>query len=181
MTKRNNHYEVAFEAYLRQRAIPYVAVNEQRRSLVAEKQSIKSLDFLVSPQGSRLKFLVDVKGRRFDCRPGGNRWLNWTMADDLHGMAHWEQLFGSESHALLVFAYNIVGNRSPFPLEQLFVYRGMLYTFLAIGLDHYMGWSRQVSKRWKTHAMPTAEFRRLALPLEEMLTREQVSHSAKVG
>lgn len=167
MAKRNNHYEAAFEAYLRQQAIPYVAVDEQRRSFVAGDRSVKSLDFLVSPRGSRWKYLIDVKGRRFDCRPGGNRWLNWTMADDLHGLAHWEQLFGTESRALLVFAYNIVGNRSPFPLEQLFVFRGRLYAFLGISLDLYLGWSRQVSVRWQTHAMPSQEFRRLAQPIAE--------------
>lgn len=169
MAKRNNHYEVAFEAYLRHQSIPYVAIDEQRRSFMAGDQSVKSLDFLVSPQHGSRKYLVDVKGRRFDCRPGGNRWLNWVMAEDLHGLAHWESLFGSDARALLVFAYNIVGNRSPFPLDQLFVYRGKLYTFLGIGLDHYMGWSRQVSARWKTHAMPSKEFRRLACPVSEFL------------
>ena len=32
MAKRDNHYEAAFEAYLRARQVPYVAVDETKRS-----------------------------------------------------------------------------------------------------------------------------------------------------
>jgi hypothetical protein len=46
MADRDNHYEVAFEEYLRSRGIPYVAVDEARRSLLSEGGSIKSLDFM---------------------------------------------------------------------------------------------------------------------------------------
>jgi hypothetical protein len=48
MANRDNHYEAAFEEYLRARGIPYVAVDEARRSLMADGESIKSLDFIVS-------------------------------------------------------------------------------------------------------------------------------------
>jgi len=34
MAKRSNHYEAAFEEYLRQRQIPYVAVDEKKRALL---------------------------------------------------------------------------------------------------------------------------------------------------
>src|SRR5688572_2898382 len=63
MANRDNHYEAAFEAYLRDRRLPYVAVDEGRRALAAD-ESLKSLDFIVSPPGAR-SWLVDVKGRRF--------------------------------------------------------------------------------------------------------------------
>ena len=48
VAKRDNHYEAAFEEYLRSRCIPYVAVDEAKRSRWAGG-SIKSLDFIVSP------------------------------------------------------------------------------------------------------------------------------------
>ena len=67
MANRDNHYEAAFEAYLRSRGVPYVAVDEARRSLLADFSSIKSLDYIVSAPGETT-WLVDVKGRRF---PGG--------------------------------------------------------------------------------------------------------------
>jgi hypothetical protein len=63
MANRDNHYEAAFEAYLRSRGVPYVAVDEARRTLLGGT-SIKSLDFIVSPVGAQ-SLLVDVKGRRF--------------------------------------------------------------------------------------------------------------------
>ena len=43
MANRDNHYEAAFEEYLRGRGLPYVAVDEARRSLMADGDSIKSL------------------------------------------------------------------------------------------------------------------------------------------
>ena len=73
MTKRDNHYEAAFEAYLRARQTPYVAVDETRRSLAGQR-SLKNLDFIVSPpvasaagreESAGRSWLVDVKGRRF--------------------------------------------------------------------------------------------------------------------
>ena len=48
MVKRNNHYEAAFEAYLRACRVPYVAVDEAKRSLLAGGDSVKSLDFIVT-------------------------------------------------------------------------------------------------------------------------------------
>ena len=63
MAKRDNHYEAAFEEFLRRRQIPYVAVDETKRALLGDA-SLKSLDFIVStPLGN--SWLVDVKGRRF--------------------------------------------------------------------------------------------------------------------
>lgn len=64
MANRDNHYEAAFEGYLRDRQLPYVAVDEAKRALMAGGESVKSLDFIVSAPGA-VTWLVDVKGRRF--------------------------------------------------------------------------------------------------------------------
>ena len=64
MANRDNHYEAAFEAYLRSHDVPYVAVDEAKRSLLSDGGSLKSLDFIVSSPGDTT-WLVDVKGRRF--------------------------------------------------------------------------------------------------------------------
>ena len=94
MANRDNHYEAAFEAYLRERRLPYIAVDEARRSLVPDG-SLKSLDFIVSPPGD-VSWLVDVKGRRF---PSGDEhhqyWKNWSTRDDLRSLAAWQSHFGS--------------------------------------------------------------------------------------
>ena len=169
MANRDNHYEAAFEEFLRSRGVPYVAVDEARRSLLSDGASIKSLDFIVSaPDGT--VWLVDVKGRRF---PSGDEqkqyWKNWSTRDDLESLAQWEELFGENFCGLFVFAYDVLGDRAPLPAEQLFACRGNLYGFVAIPLAEYASYAHLISPRWDTVAMPTADFRRLARPLEELL------------
>jgi hypothetical protein len=167
MANRDNRYEAAFEEYLRAKQVPYVAVDEGKRSLLAEA-SIKSLDFIVSSPGGS-SWLVDVKGRRF---PGGAQkqyWKNWSTRDDLSSMARWEQLFGDRFHGLFVFAYDILGDRAPVPQEQLFEFRESLYGFVGIRLEHYAFFARQISPRWDTVAMPTERFREMAQPLARFL------------
>jgi hypothetical protein len=172
MAKRENHYEAAFEEFLRTRKIPYVAVDEAKRAQFADSpvssSSLKSLDFIVSSSAGK-NWLVDVKGRRF---PSGRRrqyWKNWSTRDDLVSMARWEKLFGDRFEGLFVFAYNIRGSRAPLPAEQLFERHGRLYGFLAVRLADYACWARPISARWDTLAMPVRRFKQLAEPLESLL------------
>ena len=169
MANRDNHYEAAFEEYLRRRGVPYVAVDEAKRSVLSNGASIKSLDFIVSTPGP-VTWLVDVKGRRF---PSGDiqkqYWKNWSTRDDLLSLAQWERLFGGGFCGLFVFAYDILGARSPLKYEQLFEFRGNLYGFVAVRLGDYAGCARPISPKWDTLAMPAADFRRLARPLDELL------------
>lgn len=169
MADRDNHYEAAFEAYLRSRGIPYVAVDEARRSVLASGQSIKSLDFIVSA-GRLGAWLIDVKGRRF---PSGDTrqqyWKNWSPRDDLDGLAQWELLFGPPFVGLFVFAFHVVGNRAPLPAEQLFLFRGQLYALLGIRCGEYAELARPLSAQWDTVSIPVSAFRRLARPMDEML------------
>jgi len=167
MANRDNHYEAAFEAYLRRHRIAYVAVDETRRSLYAD-ESLKSLDFIVSAPGGG-SWLVDVKGRRFPSGEQRQYWKNWSTRDDLQSLAHWERLFGERFHGLFVFAYVIVGDRAPLPAEQLFEFRGALYGFLAVPLRDYAAHARPISPAWDTVAMPTLQFRQCAEPLDAFL------------
>jgi len=169
MANRDNHYEAAFEGYLRRRGIPYVAVDEAKRSLLGNGASIKSLDFIVSSPG-QTAWLVDVKGRRF---PSGDEqkqyWKNWSTRDDIESLTRWEGLFGPGFCGLFVFAYDILGDRAPLPQERLFEHRGRLYAFVAVRLGDYSAHARPISPSWDTVAMPTADFRRLARPMDELL------------
>jgi len=143
-------------------------VNERRRSLIAQG-SIKNLDFIVSPSDT-VSLLVDIKGRRF---PSGNRhkqyWKNWSTEDDLLSLARWQTKIGPTSCALLVFAYHIVGEKSPLPPEQLYQFRDERYAFLAVRVTDYVQFSRTLSRRWHTVAMPAKLFRQAAFPLEQIL------------
>ena len=185
MANRDNHYEAAFEEFLRSRGVPYVAVDEARRSVLSDGGSIKSLDFIVSggvdvsaspgsgentrPAGP-ISWLVDVKGRRF---PSGDvqkqYWKNWSTRDDLLSLTQWEELFGPSFRGLFVFAYDVLGDRAPLPTEELFRFRGSLYGFIAVPVADYAAHAHPISPRWDTWAMPAAEFRRFARPLAELL------------
>jgi len=181
VANRDNHYEAAFEAYLRSRGVPYVAVDEAKRSLLSSGASIKSLDFIVSSPNATT-WLVDVKGRRF---PSGDDqkqyWKNWSTRDDLQSLAQWEQLFGANFRALFVFAYDVLGDRAPLPEEEMFEFRGSLYGFVAVPLGDYATHAHLISPRWDTLAMPTADFRRMARPLAELLGLQANQHSKPVN
>ncbi len=162
--KHSNHYESAFEAFLRERRIPFLAVEERRRTCLEDGSTLKNLDFVVSPPGAA-SWLIDVKGRAFPGR--GGYWKNWSTQDDLIGLRRWETLFGDRFVGMFVFAYWICGNRSPVPPEQLFTFRKKLYAFVGITFAEYVAEVKLLSPRWRTVAMPTARFRQLAKPFDE--------------
>lgn len=80
--QRRHHYEHAFEAFLRARRIPYVAVDEARKALLPETarlrlapgdedagQTLKSFDFVLYGDPN---LLVEIKGRKV-ARPRASR------------------------------------------------------------------------------------------------------------
>ena len=167
MARRGNHYEAAFEQFLRDRQAPYVAVDETKRSLFVET-SLKSLDFIVTgPSGCN--WLVDVKGRQFPSGEKKQYWKNWSTQDDLTSLVRWQNLFGRRFCGLLVFAYNVVGERAPLPAEHLFGFRQRRYGFVAVLLEHYLCYSRRLSLKWNTVTMPARRFRECARPMTALL------------
>jgi hypothetical protein len=180
MAQRHNHYELAFEAYLRDQRVAYVAVDEHRRSLIAGG-SLKNLDYIVSPSPS-VSLLVDIKGRQF---PSGKKqkqyWRNWSTWDDLVSMASWQDKLGPGSLALLVFAYEVVGSRSPVEPARLFAFRDRRYAFLAVRTADYIQFSRPLSAKWQTVAMPAATFRQAAFPLSTILGSTETASPELVG
>jgi hypothetical protein len=180
MTKRDNHYEAAFEQYLRGWGVPYVAIDETRRSLVAQSadpsgggehesgRSIKNADFIVSPD-SAVRYIVDVKGRRF---PSGVKhkqyWTNWSTEDDLVGLRRWENFLGGNFQALLIFAFDLTADRSPLPVDRIFTFAKHRYAFLGVSLEDYLTESRIVSPRWRTFSMTAKRFREKATPIDEL-------------
>ena len=173
----SNHYEAAFAAYLRRQRVAYVAVDEQRRSLMADR-SLKSLDFVVAPRPPQGGWLVDVKGRRFPSGRQRQYWKNWSTADDLRSLARWEEVFGGGFRGLLVFAYNVWSDRSPVAENDLFVHRDRCYGFVGIRLRDYVAHARVISPRWQTVSMPVGPFRQLARPLRHWLEPAQRAAAA---
>ncbi|MDA7979675.1 MAG: HYExAFE family protein [Pirellulales bacterium] len=171
MANRDNHYEAAFEEYLRRRQVPYIAVDEAKRAKLSG-DSLESLDFVVSTAERR--WLVDVKGRLF---PSGAEqkqyWKNWSPREDLLALASWERLFGKGFAALFVFAYHVVGDRAPVTPERLFTFRDRVYAFIGIPLEKYAPRARRISPKWDTVAMSVSGFRKHARPVDEFFASPQ--------
>lgn len=173
MAKRDNHYERAFEAWLRQLGVPYVAVDEARRSLWGG-ETIKNLDFIVSP-GKGISWLVDVKGRQFGSQEHpakGPFWKCWATQDDVRGLAAWESLMGPGFGGLFAFVYNVEGSKSPVPEDALFEFGQRRYAMIGVSLAEYASAAKVISPKWKTVAMPTAVFKQTALRLDAFFRLE---------
>src|SRR3954452_21755746 len=101
MANRANHYEAAFEAYIRARRVPCVAVDEAKRAISGE-EGVKNPDFLLYP-GKGPNLVVEVKGKRGKTAIGRRAWENWVTVDDLSGLDRWQAMFGPGFRALLCF------------------------------------------------------------------------------
>lgn len=171
MAIRWNHYDLAFEAFLRERRNPYVAVDERRRALM-ESTTLKSLDFIVySAIGSNL--LVDVKGRRFTA--GGGRWENWVPEEDLDSMLRWERVFGDGFRAALVFAYDLIGPESTTDHSEVWGFGQHRYSFYGVWVDEYAASVRTRSPSWETVSVPRNRFDALKQPIDALLTTPDCS------
>jgi hypothetical protein len=165
MADRTVHYEAAFEAFLRHKGIPYVAVDEAKKALFANAK-LKSFDFVVySRNGPNL--LVDVKGRQHRDRTGRKNFECWTTQRDVEDLMQWEQVFGDGFKAVLTFVYWIDPPLAPEP--GMFEHRDRWYVLMGIDLGEYRNAMRRRSAKWETVALPAEEFRNLARPLETWL------------
>ncbi len=165
MADRSVHYEAAFEAFLRHRGIPYVAVDEARKALFSNAK-LKSFDFVVySRNGPNL--LVDVKGRQARNSTGRASYQTWATEQDVLDLMQWQQVFGEEFKAVLAFVYWIDAPLHPEP--GMFEFQDRWYLLLAVDLSDYREHMRRRSVKWETVALPMEDFRSLARPLESWL------------
>ena len=169
---RDNHYEAAFEAFLRGRGVAVVPIDEARRSYLDETE-VKSPDFIVvGPHDAKL--VVDVKGRKF---PGGPAekprkvWQNWSTRGDIDGLARWADRFGNGFRGVLAFVYEILPCvLMPADTPDLFAFRDRVYLMRGICAADYAEHMQQRSPRWNTVHLPVGEFRRLVRPFSDFLT-----------
>ncbi|MGD1278670.1 MAG: HYExAFE family protein [Tepidisphaeraceae bacterium] len=165
MADRNVHYEAAFEAFLRNRKVPYVAVDEAKRALFANAR-LKSFDFVVySKRGPNL--LIDVKGRTCRNRTGRSGFETWATQRDVADLMQWEEVFGEGFKAILTFIYWIDPPLEPQP--GMFEHRDKWYLLMGVDLAEYRNHMRRRSPKWETVSLPAKEFRALARPVESWL------------
>lgn len=171
MAQRRFHYEVAFEHYLRSNAIPYVAVDEAKRTLTARgstaPKGLKSFDFVVYSKGG-LNLLADVKGRKHSGKAGRSL-QNWVTAEDVDSLAKWSQIFGVEFEPAFVFMFWCEVQPPDALFHEVFSFNDRWYAVMAVKLGDYRQHMRQRSPKWGTVNIPAETFARIALPLKTLL------------
>src|SRR5262249_47353956 len=153
-----------FEAYLRQRRLGYLAIDEARRALFDDDGPVKSLDFVGYGPGP-VRYLVDVKGRRYPGGPAGKPRRGWgsrAAADGLTGLESWRRRFGPGYEGLIVFAYHLrPGVNLPPDTPDIWAWHERLYLLRAVPADAYRQHMRVRSPRWGTVCLPREVFREL--------------------
>lgn len=162
---RSNPYETAFEAFLTEQGLCYVAVDGTRRAVLGDVP-VKNLDFIVlGPSGAKL--LVDVKGRQFPGGPASKPryvWESWATRDDVDGLTHWQSLFGADYVPLFVFMYRVLPTVTLDDAPDLWRHRDEVYLFRGVTLDDYRKHMRVRSPRWGTVGLPKEMFEQIARP-----------------
>ncbi len=180
MAQRRHHYEHAFERFLRDQRVPYISVDEAKKSLLPGRarcvtregdekpRKLKNFDFVIYGEGGNL--LVEIKGRRLprirlkDGTPAKPRMESWVTLDDIDALRRWRRLFGPDFEPVFVFMYWC----DDVPPDGLFVetiaHKGRWYTMRCIGLEQYTGAMRVRSPKWGTMNLRTSDFERLSRP-----------------
>ncbi len=170
MALRGNHYDAAFEAFLRTRRTPYVAVDEQRRTLL-EQQSLKSMDFIVlfprgrQPLGRRERAAVSFGRSRIGASLG-------KLGDGRGrpGVTQMARRIRKRLSPLLVFAYfHIVSDEERGKFNDLFSFRERTYAFYGVWAEDYKQAMHTRSESWQTVTVPSAAFRELRAPSGDFL------------
>ena len=195
MAQRRHHYERAFEAYLRHRRVPYVAVDEAKRALLPEGTTtlrtdaaggagqgvIKSFDFVIYQDGAgrNQNLLVEIKGRKIARRvlahrspdggllapPPRTRLENWVTSDDVESLRAWEGLFGDGFAAAIVFVYWCEEQPPDALFHEVFDFEGRWYAMRSVLISEYAKAMKVRSPRWRTVDLPAATFDRISQPL----------------
>lgn len=181
MAQRRHHYERAFEGYLRSRRVPYIAVDEAKKTLLplgvplrieepgGDRHTLKSFDFVL--YGEKTNLLVDVKGRRVPrnlaSTNGRSRLECWVTQDDVDSMRQWERLFGPGFEGAFIFIYWCEGQPPDALFQEIFEDRGRWYAIRAVRTGDYAERMRVRSPRWRTVHLSGADFERMSLPLVE--------------
>jgi hypothetical protein len=201
VTQRRHHYERAFEDYLRERRIPYVAVDEAKKALLPEPLqnsprvfappgapgAIKSFDFVI--YGQRSNLLVEVKGRRIRevARAHEGRVVprprldSWVTREDVESLGIWERLFGEGFGAAFVFVYWCDEQPPDALFAEVFESRGRWYAVRMVSRPAYAAAMRTRSPKWGTVHVKPAEFEKISRALTERWEPNSLEPNAPPG
>jgi len=159
---RTNHYEAAFEGFLRALKVSTLPIDETRRTFTAG-EAVKSLDFIVmQPSGRTL--LIDVKGRNI--RGGKPTLENWVRQEDVDSLRRWRIAFPG-SAGLLAFVYRLTDERQRAGFADCFEYAERIYGCAAIDVEDYASLMKPRSSQWGTFSVPQEVFRASRRPFTD--------------
>lgn len=151
----------AFATYLLAKGI----VSERVTEIGSAKPASPLPDVWISREEG--VWLIKILGRKF---PSGQKapqyWRNWMKEDLLKSSLQWERWPGKKFRSLLVFAYEIVGEKSPIEQKLLFSYQGKSFAFVVIPAQVYRQYCKPLSPRWGTVSMSVNDFRKWGRPWE---------------
>ena len=163
-----NHYERAFENWLKDNRIEYVAEYQHERATF-QNEEIKSFDFLLYPHSRPI--IVEVKGRKFRgislAKMAG--FECWVTTEDVDGLLKWQQVLGAEHRAVFVFAYQMENIDVDFNGRDVFDFDANKYLFFCVTLEDYRKFMKRRSPKWRTVTLPADKFRQCAKQLDEFL------------
>jgi hypothetical protein len=171
-----NHYERAFENWLIDNHIQYIAVDEHKRTAFGHSK-IKSFDFLLYPRNQQM-IIAEVKGRLFKgasfAKLAG--FECWVTAEDIDGLVRWQEIFSTGRHtaglghkAVFVFAYKMEKIDVDFDGRDIYDFDGHRYVFFAVNLDDYREFMKRRSPKWQTVTLPADKFRQCAVQMQNLL------------
>ncbi|MHC4656395.1 MAG: HYExAFE family protein [Planctomycetota bacterium] len=157
-----NHYERAFENWLRDNHIQY-------RATFANSK-IKTFDFLLYPPNGQI-IIAEVKGRKFK----GDSFAKltglecWVTTEDIDGLTGWQQVFGPDHQAIFVFAYKVDNIDVDFDGRDFYDYSRNRYVFFCVKLEDYCKFMKRRSPKWQTVTLPADKFRQCAVQMQNLL------------
>jgi hypothetical protein len=169
--KSDNHYELAFDAYLRERGAAVVPIVEVRRTYL-DAREVKSPDFIALGRNGA-KLVVDVKGRKFPDTGRGRKprhvWHNWCPREDVVALTRWAERLGGFL-GVLAFVYDLAPLfELPRGTPDVFVFRGRVYLIRGVLVDDYRAHMRTRSPRWGTVHLLASDFCELVKPISHFL------------
>jgi hypothetical protein len=164
-----NHYEQAFENWLIDNRVRYIAVDDQKRAAFG-RLKVKSFDFILYPPNGQI-IIAEVKGRLFK----GTSFAKltgfecWVTAEDIDGLTKWREVFRPGHIAVFVFAYKIENIDVDFDGRGAYDFGANRYVFFAVELDDYREFMKRRSPKWRTVTLPADRFRRCAVEIQNLL------------
>ena len=164
-----NHYERAFESWLIDNRIQYLAVDEHKRAAFG-RGKVKSFDFLLYPRNGQI-IIAEVKGRKFKGTSLAKLtgFECWVTVEDTDGLGRWQEVFGQGHQAVFVFAYKFENIDVDFDGRDVYDFVHDRYMFFGVKLDDYCEFMKRRSPKWQTVTLPADKFRQCAMQISELL------------